>query len=98
MINSVDDLTVNEPNCIVLLAGDFNQLQDRDICMDGLISLVRDPTRGHNDLDRIYSTASIDCNIKVVKSAVKSDHSAIILSDACDAIINFIKVIEPGKG
>ena len=60
--------------------------------MNDLISLVREPTRGPNNLDRIYSTASIDCNIKVVKSAVKSDHSAIILSDACDAETNFIKV------
>ena len=59
---------------------------------NGLISLVREPTRGPNNLDRIYSTSSIDCNIKVVKSAVKSDHSAIILSDACDAVTNFIKV------
>ena len=28
LINSVDDITVNEPNCTVLSAGDFNQLQD----------------------------------------------------------------------
>ena len=92
LFNSVYDLVATEPNCIVLLAGNFNQLEDNDVCMSGLVSLVRAPTRGPNFLDRIYSSAQIDCNVKVVKSAVKSDHSAIGLSDPTNIVTNFIKV------
>jgi hypothetical protein len=61
------------------------------LCLNGLIPHVKDPTRGANCLDKIFVTELIDCNIKIIKSAVKSDHSAIVFSDGSDVVINVTK-------
>ena len=67
----------------LILAGDFNQLDDVTIVNNtGLISLVKKPTRGPNCLDRIYISKSCDVNIYVIKSLVKSDHCCVILQDS----------------
>ena len=84
-------LSVNFSNSKLLLSGHFNKLSNDDFCDNGLISLVKEPTRGQNCLDRIYSNLPITCRIKVVKSLVKSDHLGIVLSDADDAVATFIK-------
>src|SRR5664279_3308100 len=46
--------------------------------MTGMSSIVMQPTRGNNKLDRTYVSDYDYDGIKVVKSAVTSDHMAII--------------------
>ena len=79
-------------NSVLVVGGDFNQIADNDItCHTGLISLVNQPTRGANILDRLYVSVNLDFNIKILKSSVKSDHKAILISDQYDTVANICK-------
>ena len=52
---SVDALTTAFPTAMIVLAGDFNGLDDADVTTrSALNSIVNQPTRGANCLDRIY--------------------------------------------
>ena len=65
--------------CHIILAGDFNTMPDSDVVIaSGLTSVVLQPTRGNNRLDRIYVSDFQYNGVKVVKSAVTSDHQAIV--------------------
>ena len=44
----------------------------------GLNQIVRQPTRGHNILDRVFESSPIYCTVRVIASIVKSDHRAIV--------------------
>jgi len=57
-----------------MLAGDFNQLQDRDVIeCTGFTELVHQPTRGANILDRIYVSDEQYSSVRVIQSVVRSD-------------------------
>ena len=46
----------NFPGCEIIIAGDFNQLNVRDLCRNSnLKQLVRVPTRGWNTLDLVIT-------------------------------------------
>jgi len=63
---------------MVILAGDFNGLDDADvIARSSLNSIVNQPTRGANRLDRVYVNDS-NYAVRVVASTVRSDHKAVI--------------------
>ena len=67
------------PDAHLILAGDFNQLSDSEIvARTGLTSVQSPPTRGRSRLDRLYVSDLEYSGIKVVKSAAKSDHLAIV--------------------
>ena len=75
----VDLLSADFPDASVILAGDFNALHDDDIITRcALTSIVDQPTRGDSNLDRIYVSELDYAGVKVVQSAVKSDHKAVI--------------------
>jgi len=75
----VDQLTVKFPEASVLLAGDFNSL-DGNVLVSrcALNPIVDQPTRGVNILDNIYVSQIAYDSVKIVTSAVKSDHKAVI--------------------
>ena len=61
------------------MARDFNRLTDTDLTQrTGLMQIVDQPTRGANKLDRILVSTPMYAGVKVVTSAVRSDHLAII--------------------
>ena len=63
----------------IILTGDLNQLSDTELIVrTGMSSIVTQPTRGSNNLDRIYMSDYDYDGVKVVKSTVKSDHMAVI--------------------
>jgi len=67
------------PDCHIILAGDFNTMPDNDVVIaTGLTSVVLQPTRGNSRLDRIYVSDLEYDGVKVVKSAVTSDHHAVV--------------------
>ena len=75
----LDALSDNYPNDIVMLAGDFNALDNDDVVSRcALTPIVHQPTRGLNILDRIYVNQLVYAEVKVVASAVRSDHKAVI--------------------
>jgi len=57
------------------------KLPEHDLVIKtGLTPIVKEPTRRNNCLDRIFVSDSELCytDVKVVNSAIKSDHKAII--------------------
>jgi len=69
----------DSPSSLVVLAGDVNQLPDKEVIdRTGLMSIVYEPTGRNNILDRIYVSAACYPNVKIIKSSIKSDHSAIV--------------------
>jgi len=70
---------IKSPSALVILAGDFNSLVSDDITsITGMLSIVKQPTRGANCLDTIFVNELCYDGVKVVDSTVKSDHKAII--------------------
>jgi len=75
----VEELSSQFPGKVIVLAGDMNQLAERDIIeRTGLTPIVYQPTRGSNVLDRIYVSDVCYSVVRVVKSTVKSDHQAVV--------------------
>jgi len=75
----VEEIHQQFPAAHIVLAGDFNQMPEADVVdYTGLTSIVYQPTRGRNILDRIFVSSSCYSNIRVVKAVVKSDHKAIV--------------------
>lgn len=63
----------------IVLAVDLDSLSDTEVVISsGLTSVVSQPTRGDSHLDRVYVSHLIYDNIKIVRSAVKSGHMAIV--------------------
>ena len=76
----VAEISHDHPMADIVLAGDVNQLPDRDIVeRTGLTQIVHQPTRGANLLDRVYvSNPQVYSSVRVVTSVVRSDHRAVI--------------------
>jgi len=67
------------PTALLVLAGDFNALDTDDIVSTCAFNCIVDqPTRGVNCLDKIFVSELCYANVKVVTSAVRSDHKAVI--------------------
>jgi Endonuclease/Exonuclease/phosphatase family len=77
--NTVLQIHLEYPDSHIILTGDLNILSDRELIIrTGMTSIVNQPTRGDSMLDRIYVSDAQYSSGKVVKSAVKSDHLAIV--------------------
>ena len=75
----VDAVTAAFPSAAIVLAGDFNSLDDTEVATrSALLSIVDRPTRGANILDRLYVNTPCYSTVRVVESTVKSDHKAIV--------------------
>jgi len=75
----VDAVTAAYPSATIVLAGDFNALDGTDVATRGaLLSIVDRPTRGANILDRVYVNNPCYTTVRVIDSAVKNDHKAVI--------------------
>ena len=75
----VDAVASAFPAALIVLAGDFNTLPEDDVvARTAMCSIVDQPTRGTNKLDRIYVSEPDYTSIKVVTSTGKSDHKAVI--------------------
>ena len=76
----VDEVSREFPTDHIIIAGGMNQLSNDDLVeRTGLTQIVQQPTRGANNLDRVYVTCPLLYNsVRVVKSIVESDQKAII--------------------
>ena len=67
------------PAAHIVLAGDFNQMSEANVVdHTGLTSIVYQPTRGTNTLDRIFVSSQCYSSVRVVKAVLRSDHKAIV--------------------
>ena len=75
----VDALNHQYPTANIVIAGDTNQLPERDMIeRTGLAQIVLQPTRGANILDRVFTSGPLYKVVRVVQSTGKSDHKAVI--------------------
>jgi len=76
----VSEISHDFPLADIVIAGDVNQLSDRDVVeRTGLTQIVRQPTRDMNILDRMYvSSPDLYSTVRVVTSVVRSDHKAVV--------------------
>ena len=68
----------NFSSTVIMLAGDLNTLSDAAICSMGLSNNVTQPTHNENYLDRLYTSEPVYATVKVVTTAIKTAHKAII--------------------
>jgi len=76
---------------ITVLAGDFNNLSDVDICALGLINIVDQPTHEGHKLDRIYVSKPLYPTVKVISSGIKTKHLAIVARSDGGKIVDINK-------
>ena len=68
---------------VIILDGDFNGLHESDVAQrTGLTPLIHSPTRGDNTLDRLFVSENCYSTVKILTSAIKTDHKAIIALSA----------------
>jgi len=76
---SVNIITVEYPNAIVILAGDFNSLDHAELSSRSMLTaIVNQSTQGTNILHQIFVNYTIYDAVKVVTPTVRSDHRAVI--------------------
>lgn len=67
------------PIADVIIGGDFSSLRITEVTQrTGLIRLVKVPTKGTNILSMLMGSADTSYQLKVIASAVRSDHKAIL--------------------
>ena len=75
--STINEITSSNNDVLILLAGDFNQLPDKNVESLGLIRIRTAPTSGKNCLDRLYVSEPVYSDTVVMSSIVKSDDKAI---------------------
>ena len=85
----LDEIQENNHKAIIILAGDFNQLDHSNILSFGLFANVYLPTHKGHYLDRIYTSQPLYNNTKIVQSTVTTEHKAII-ARSDDSVISDI--------
>src|SRR6218665_61727 len=76
---SLEELLCQHPDASVVLAGDFNKLNVREISVrTGLLPLVKTPTHGGKILDMLMISPPQKYQVKVIRFAVRTDHSALL--------------------
>jgi len=76
---SLEQIERQFPAATIVLCGDFNQLKDSVICeRTGLLSVVKQSTRGDRILDRIYVSSPTYNTVRSVTSVLRSDHKAVV--------------------
>ena len=78
--DDIDSIVANQPDCLIIVAGDFNTLCTDFIENDyGLCQLVETPTHGDNLLDKFFiSRPDIYSTAPPFKSLVKTKHMAVL--------------------
>lgn len=75
---NVNDLTAKFPLAVVILAGDFNTLDDADVSLSSVLhSVVDRPMRGVNFWDRIYVSSPCYATAEAVESTVRINHKVL---------------------
>ena len=86
---STEDLMGKFPDHNFVLGGDINQLPTNEVMeRTGLKPINMLPSRGLNVLDNVFVSNFGDYKIKVVKSTIKSDHSALVVFSGEQVMVN----------
>jgi Reverse transcriptase (RNA-dependent DNA polymerase) len=90
-LDTIISTCVNKIAPIIILSGDFNQLDNSNILSMGLQAALYAPTHKGHSLDRIYTSEPLYDNIKVVKSTVTTEHRAVVARADDTRIVDYNK-------
>ena len=77
----MDVVTHLHPNSVVVIVGDFNQLDTTRLEVDyGLVQLVSGPTHNQNLIDKVFTNRPDMFITSCFKSVVKTKHMAILIA------------------
>lgn len=81
LLVGVDVVTNSYPNSVVVIVGDFNQLDTTSLEVDyGLVQLVSSPTHNQNLIDKVFTNRPDMFITSCFKSVVKTKHMAILIA------------------
>jgi len=90
---SLEAISISSLNPYIILAGDFNQIDDNSITDMGLfLSHERLLTHCGHPLDKIFVSESMYTNVKTVKSAINTKHDAVVARSDNSFIVDSNKV------
>jgi len=73
LVTGIDIITQHHPSSIILIAGDFNQLDTSIIEVDyGLTQMVTTPTHNQNLIDKVFTNPPDLYDAHCFKSLVKT--------------------------
>ena len=79
LMNDIDDLAVADPDAIISIIGDLNDLDHSKLENEsGLVQLVKDVTHGKRILDKFLTNNSELFSIKTINSTIKTKHRAVL--------------------
>ena len=76
---SLESIYSRDEDSLIILAGDFNQLQSTFITSIGLVEVFVGPTHAGHDLDRIYATENVYSYSRAIDSSVSTKHKAVVV-------------------
>ena len=78
-MNDIDDLAIADPDAIISIIGDLNDLDHSKLENEsGLVQLVKDVTHGKRILDKFLTNNSELFSIKTINSTIKTKHRAVL--------------------
>jgi len=78
--SDIESIMEQDHNSIVVIAGDFNQLDTSFLTNDlGLVQIVDKPTHGNNLIDKVFVNRPDMYTATVLASILKTKHCAVIL-------------------
>ena len=86
MSSDIDYINSLYPDAVIIIAGDFNQLNTSFLDVDhGLVQMVSSPTHCGHIIDKVFVSRPDLYTCVVVRSVLKNKHCAVILTCSQDA-------------
>ena len=94
IIDSIDQIVSQHPYSGILIAGDFNKMNERPLQNYPLKQIVKSKTRGNSTLDKIFTNIALwYSNPVVLPSIARSDHQSVVIRPTTNANIRGHRVI-----
>ena len=95
IIAGIEELEQQNPNSVIIFAGDLNQLDCNFLeTQCGLVQVNHDATHGCNVLDKFFTNRPDLFISTTVTSSIKTKHKALIIRDVSVGQMPFPKVSE----
>jgi len=85
--SDIDVINTRNSHSIIIIAGDFNQLDTKFLCTDfGFTQIVEHPTHGQKVLDKVFVNRPDIYSAEVFASVIKTKHCAVTINPCTDSV------------
>ena len=90
LFQSLDSTLARYPNSGIILLGDFNKFNPGSLISSfDLKQIIKEPTRGANILDKIYTSISTYYDdVKILPPIGQSDHSSVFVQSLQNKVVH----------